>query len=194
MRATVVGGGIGGLATAIGLGRAGWQVTLLERQPALTAAGAGLLVWPNAVHALRALGVGEAVTAAGVVNRDGGGIRRSNGHWLSRIDGAALARQLGAPVITMHRGDLHEILTAALPESVEVSTGVEVDAVPAEGDLVVAADGINSALRSQLAPRTNVRDSGQVAWRAITKGEFDLGAGGGETVGPRGWRVGIAPV
>ena len=102
MRATVVGGGIGGLATAIGLGRAGWQVTLLERQPALTAAGAGLLVWPNAVHALRALGVGDAVAAAGVPNRDGGGIRRSDGRWLYRMDGAALARQLGAPVITMH--------------------------------------------------------------------------------------------
>ena len=194
MRATVVGGGIGGLATAIGLGRAGWQVTLLERQPALTAAGAGLLVWPNAVHALRALGVGDAVAAAGVPNRDGGGIRRSDGRWLYRMDGAALARQLSAPVITMHRGDLHEILTAALPESVEVHTGVDVDDVPTEGDLVIAADGIHSALRRQLAAQTKVRDSGQIAWRAITTGKFDLSAGGGETVGPRGWRVGLAPV
>jgi 2-polyprenyl-6-methoxyphenol hydroxylase-like FAD-dependent oxidoreductase len=194
MRATVVGGGIGGLATAIGLGRAGWQVTLLERQPELVAAGAGLLIWPNAVHALRALGVGAAVAAAGVPNLNGGGIRRSDGRWLYRMDGAALARELGAPPITMHRGDLHEILVGALPASVDVRTGVEITAVPGEGDLVVAADGIHSAIRRELAPGTTVRDSGQVAWRAITKGEFDLSAGGGETLGRHGWRFGVAPV
>src|SRR5688572_27641636 len=130
MRATVIGGGIGGLATAIGLGRAGWQVTLVERQPELTAAGAGLLIWPNAVHALRALGVGAAVAAAGVPNLDGGGIRRPDGRWLFRMDSTALARELGAPPITMHRGDLHEILVGALPASVEVRTGVEIAAVP----------------------------------------------------------------
>jgi 2-polyprenyl-6-methoxyphenol hydroxylase-like FAD-dependent oxidoreductase len=193
MRATVVGGGIGGLATAIGLGRAGWKVTLLERQPELAAAGAGLLIWPNAVHALRALGVGAAVAAAGVPNLDGGGIRRPDGRWLYRMDGAALARELGAPPITMHRGDLHEILAGALPAGVDVRTGVEITGVPAEGDLVVAADGIHSAIRRQLAPEAKVRDRGQVAWRAIAQGEFDLSAGGGETVG-RGWRFGVAPV
>jgi 2-polyprenyl-6-methoxyphenol hydroxylase-like FAD-dependent oxidoreductase len=194
MRATVVGGGIGGLATAIGLGHAGWRVTLLERQPALTAAGAGLLIWPNAVHALRALGVGDQVAEAGVINRDGGGVRRADGRWLIQMDGAALARDLGAPVITMHRADLHEILSAALPTGVEVRTGVEITAVPAEGDLVVAADGIHSVLRRHLAPQARVRDSGQVAWRAIARGEFDLSAGGGETVGPGGWRFGLAAV
>jgi 2-polyprenyl-6-methoxyphenol hydroxylase-like FAD-dependent oxidoreductase len=193
MRATVIGGGIGGLATAIGLGRAGWRVTLVERQPELVAAGAGLLIWPNAVHALRALGVGAAVAAAGVPNLDGGGIRRPDGTWLFRMDSTALARELGAPPITMHRGDLHEILVAALPASVDVRTGVEIAAVPDEGDLVVAADGINSVLREQLAPHATVRYRGQVAWRAIARGEFDLSAGGGETIG-RGWRFGVAPV
>jgi 2-polyprenyl-6-methoxyphenol hydroxylase-like FAD-dependent oxidoreductase len=194
MRATVVGGGIGGLATAIGLGRAGWRVTLLERQPELSAAGAGLLIWPNAVLALRALGVGEQVAAAGVVNLDGGAIRRHDGRVLARIDAGAIARQLGAPTITMHRADLHEILTAALPVGVEVRTGVEVTAVPDEGDLVVAADGIHSVLRRHLAPQTRVRESGQMAWRAIATGEFDLSTGGGETIGPRGWRFGRAAV
>jgi len=193
MQATVVGGGIGGLATAIGLGRAGWRVTLLERQPALVAAGAGLLIWPNAVHALRALGVGDEVAGAGVPNLSGGGIRRRDGRWLFRMDGAALARELGAPPITMHRADLHEILVAALPAGVDVRTGVEITTVPDEGDLVIAADGIHSVLRQQLAPRATVRDSGQVAWRAIATGEFDLRAGGGETIG-RGWRFGVAPV
>lgn len=192
MRATVIGGGIGGLATALGLGRVGWRVTLLERQPALAAVGAGLLIWPNAVLALRALGVEAEVRAAGVPTYGIGGVRRPDGRWLARFDGQALAREIGTPPLTMHRADLHEILAGALPASVQVRTGVEVTAVPAEGDLVVAADGINSAVRRALAPQTRVRDSGQVAWRAVATGEFDLD-GGGETVG-RGWRFGMAPV
>jgi 2-polyprenyl-6-methoxyphenol hydroxylase-like FAD-dependent oxidoreductase len=194
MDAMVIGGGIGGLATAIGLGRAGWRVTLVERQPALTAAGAGLLIWPNAVHALRWLGVGAQIEAAGVPNLGGGGVRRADGRWLLRMDGAALARELGAPPITMHRGDLHEILVAALPPTVEVRAGVEITEVPVDGDLVVAADGIHSALRARLAPATRVRQSGQVAWRAIAPGGIDLRGAGGETLGPDGWRFGLAPV
>jgi 2-polyprenyl-6-methoxyphenol hydroxylase-like FAD-dependent oxidoreductase len=194
MHATVVGGGIGGLATALGLGRVGWRVTLLERQPVLTAAGAGLLIWPNAVHALRALGVGRQIEAAGVPTYTMGGIRRADGRWLARFDGAAIAAELGAPPVTMHRADLHEILAGALNRAtVEVRTGVEVTAVPAEGDLVVAADGINSVIRTRLAPATRIRESGQVAWRAVARGEFDLADAGGETLG-RGWRFGLAPV
>jgi 2-polyprenyl-6-methoxyphenol hydroxylase-like FAD-dependent oxidoreductase len=193
MHAIVVGGGIGGLATALGLGRAGWRVTLLERQPELTAAGAGLLIWPNAVHALRALGVGAEIENAGVPNAGRGGMRRPDGTWLSKIDSLAIAASLGSPPITMHRVDLHRILVAALPPNVEVRAGVEATAVPEGSDLVVAADGIHSALRQRLFPATRVRDTGQVAWRAVASGTFDLSAGAGETVG-RGWRFGLAPV
>jgi 2-polyprenyl-6-methoxyphenol hydroxylase-like FAD-dependent oxidoreductase len=108
--------------------------------------------------------------------------------------GEALARRLGAPPITMHRADLHEILVAALPPTVEVRTGADIAEVPTHGDLVVAADGIHSALRTRLAPATRVRQSGQVAWRAIAPGRIDLRGAGGETLGPDGWRFGLAPV
>ena len=54
--AVVIGAGIGGLAAAVGLHRAGWSVTVLEQAPAIGEVGAGLSLWPNAVRALAALG------------------------------------------------------------------------------------------------------------------------------------------
>jgi 2-polyprenyl-6-methoxyphenol hydroxylase-like FAD-dependent oxidoreductase len=51
MRAIVVGGGIGGLASAVALLRAGWDVEVFERAPEFTEAGAGLSLWPNALRA-----------------------------------------------------------------------------------------------------------------------------------------------
>ncbi|GAA2306474.1 hypothetical protein GCM10010149_65340 [Nonomuraea roseoviolacea subsp. roseoviolacea] len=63
--ALIVGGGIGGLATAIGLRRAGWRVTLLERAPAFQPLGSGITLAPNAVRALDALGLGAPLRARG---------------------------------------------------------------------------------------------------------------------------------
>ncbi|GAA4245690.1 hypothetical protein GCM10022255_014050 [Dactylosporangium darangshiense] len=84
MRAIVVGGGIGGLATARGLALRGWDVTVLERQPTLEAAGAGLSLWPNALLALDWLGLGDRVRAAGAPIT-GGGLRTASGTWLTRV-------------------------------------------------------------------------------------------------------------
>ncbi|GAA0906540.1 FAD-dependent monooxygenase [Virgisporangium aurantiacum] len=190
MHAVIVGGGIGGLAAAIGFGRAGWRVTVYERQPQLTAAGAGILLWPNAVHALGALGLGEEIRKNSVPGD--GGVRRSDGTWLSRIRAADIEERLGVPAMTIHRATLHRALENALDPQTEVHTGTEVTTIPDEGDLIVVADGINSVLRRELAPQVAVRDSGQVAWRAIVPVDT-VGQPGGETLG-RGWRFGTAPV
>jgi 2-polyprenyl-6-methoxyphenol hydroxylase-like FAD-dependent oxidoreductase len=61
--ALVVGGGIGGLASAIALRRAGWQVQVLERSEEPREVGAGISLWPNALHALDLLGVGDRCCA-----------------------------------------------------------------------------------------------------------------------------------
>src|SRR5579864_8832918 len=61
MKAVIVGGGIAGLASALALTRRGWQVEVLERAPEFAEVGAGLSVWPNAMRALDALGVGGPV-------------------------------------------------------------------------------------------------------------------------------------
>lgn len=192
MHAVVVGGGIGGLATAVGFGRAGWRVTVYEREPELSAAGAGLVLWPNAMYALDELGLAAQIERAGIVQRGDGGIRRPDGRWLSRIRGADLERRLGRAAVTIHRAELHRILAGDLAPGTGVRTGTGITTVPDEGDLVVIADGIHSAVRRRLAPRTRIRDSGQIAWRAVVPVDTN-GQPGGETDG-RGWRFGIAPV
>ncbi|WP_432987958.1 FAD-dependent oxidoreductase [Dactylosporangium sp. CA-233914] len=176
MRAVIVGGGIGGLATARGLALRGWDATVLERQPRLEAAGAGLSLWPNALRALDWLGIGDRVRAAGAPIT-GGGLRTWRGAWLSRVS-------VAGPIV-VHRADLHEILA----DGVRVRTGTAVtDVRDLDADLIVGADGIGSAVRAQYAPRVRIRDSGQVSWRAVVP---DPGIkGGGETVGPGGVRFG----
>ena len=61
MKAVIIGGGIGGLASAVALARRGWQVEVLERAPEFTEVGAGISTWANGLRALDALGVGESI-------------------------------------------------------------------------------------------------------------------------------------
>jgi 2-polyprenyl-6-methoxyphenol hydroxylase-like FAD-dependent oxidoreductase len=193
MHAIVIGGGIGGLASAVALARRGWTVELVERQPDLTAAGAALLLWPNALHALRALDLGAAVEAVGQTMRFGGG-RTPSGRWLTTFDAGRVAERLGAPIVAVHRADLHEILAAALPPTVTVHTGQTVTSVAhLDADLIVGADGLGSVVRAACAPEVRFRDSGQVAWRAVVDVPGSTLTRFGETFG-RGWRFGGAPL
>jgi len=190
--AVVVGAGVGGLAVAGALARSGWQVTLLERTERLRAAGAALLIWPNGVRALRALGcpVEQAAVASGT-----GGIRRADGTWLVRIATDDIADRLGDPTLVMHRQAVHDSLVSRLGD-VDVQTGVSVSEVDArqprvgdgrrtwEADLVVGADGITSVVRQRLATEAKIAGVGQVAWRAVVPA-FRAPAvdTGGETLG-----------
>ncbi|MET9378523.1 FAD-dependent monooxygenase [Streptomyces sp. NPDC002992] len=125
--AVVVGAGIGGLAAAIGMRRVGWDVRVLERAPVLDDAGAGISLAANGIRALDALGVGAALRAAGR-GQYTGGTRTPDGSWLARMDGAALERALGTPIVGIPRATLHRLLRAALPPE-SVSVGVEVTGV-----------------------------------------------------------------
>jgi 2-polyprenyl-6-methoxyphenol hydroxylase-like FAD-dependent oxidoreductase len=113
MRAIVIGGGIAGLASALALTRRGWHVEVLERAPEFGEVGAGLSLWPNALRALDALGVGEQVRGRGVLEGQVG-ILDAGGRWLSRADTAGLARRYG-PTAMIHRADLLSVLRAAVP-------------------------------------------------------------------------------
>ncbi|MFF9312006.1 FAD-dependent monooxygenase [Streptomyces sp. NPDC014748] len=126
-RAVVVGGGIGGLAAALGLRAIGWEVTVAERAAALADVGAGISLHANGLRALDALGVGDAVRAAARPQYTGG-TRTPGGRWLARMDGAALERRLGTPIVGIPRADLHRALHAALPPGC-LRTGSEVTAV-----------------------------------------------------------------
>ena len=78
--AIIVGAGIGGLAAAVGLRRAGWSVTVLERAPVIAEVGAGLTLWPNAERALDALGIEIRSRAVPTVSR--GNLRTPTGRRL----------------------------------------------------------------------------------------------------------------
>ncbi|SCL68758.1 FAD-dependent oxidoreductase [Micromonospora peucetia] len=175
--AVVVGAGIGGLAVAGALARSGWRVTVLERADRVRPEPTAVVLWPNGVRALRALGLGAGLEAIATPLADGG-VRRPDGHWLVQPRPTPADRM---PVV-VHREDLHDALIAGLGDEVELRTGVTVRTVRAgsgerpsvgdgrhtiEADLVVAADGTDSEIRRQLAPESGVVSSGCAAWRAV---------------------------
>lgn len=174
--AVVVGAGIGGLAVAGALARSGWQVTLLEQADRVRPDPTAVVLWPNGVRALRALGLGAGLDAVATALPDGG-IRRPDGHWLVQPRSLPPER---TPVV-VHQEDLYDALVAGL-DRVDLRTGVTVRRVRAggnerpsvddghrqhEADLVVAADGVESVIRRQLAPSARVVASGSATWRAV---------------------------
>lgn len=186
MRAVIAGGGIGGLASGVALGRAGFDVQVVERAPSLEPLGAGLSLWPNAVHALRALGLGEVADAPGIP-RGGGALRRADGSVLATFDPAEIEQRYGAPLVGVHRGDLQRALVDALgPEKVRCDAGASglapagvrlADGNVLEADLVVGADGLHSVIREQIAGVADPRDSGIVAYRGVVEQRAEIPAG-----------------
>lgn len=187
-RAVVVGGGIGGLAAAIGLRRVGWEAVVVERAAVLDDAGAGISLAANGLRALDELGVGEAVRAASR-GQYTGGTRTPGGRWLARMDGAALEKAVGAPIMGIPRATLHRLLRAALPDEALVvgcaagpvrqggsgAVRVECGDTLLDADLVVAADGVGSKVRSRVFPsHPGPVHSGSAVLRAITEQPLDL--------------------
>ena len=178
-RAVVVGAGIGGLTSAVALSQAGWEVTLVERAQSLDPVGAGLGVAPNALHALDALGLGDALRARAALQGDAG-IRRPDGRWIYRTSDAAIRRRFGDPLVVALRSDLVEVLAGALPagvlrlgtpvSSVGVYSGdVQLeDGTNLSAELVVAADGVRSPIRALAFPASAaLRPLPMVAWRFL---------------------------
>ncbi len=209
-RAVIVGAGIGGLAAAIGLVRAGWQPVVLERSPAPGGSGAGVSLWSNALEALDVLAVGEGIRQAGTL-QGSGGLRAPDGRWLSRSSGAALLERNGVALLMLHRAELHRELLAALPAGAVVpgATVVDVDQTAdevvvgydtsdgekeARGDVVVAADGVHSTLRRMFWPETPAPAyAGFTAWRGVTDEPIDVRGEAAETWG-RGAEFGLVPL
>lgn len=198
--AIVVGGGIGGLAVAVGLRARGWSVRVFERAPEIAEVGSGIGLWPNALRALDALGLGSAVRDGGIEEQSAG-IRDARGRWLTRTDVATMRARFGMPVM-IHRAALLDILRAALPDEV-LHTGVTVESVDPDGtvthaagtetaDLIVGADGIHSVVRRAVCGAVSPRYAGYAVWRAVVDPPEPL-TEFGETWG-RGARFGMAPL
>jgi 2-polyprenyl-6-methoxyphenol hydroxylase-like FAD-dependent oxidoreductase len=183
--AVVAGAGIGGLTAAVALRHRGWEVTVLERAPALEPVGLGLGLGPNALHALDAIGLGGEVRRFSAIQGHGG-VRRCDGRWLVRADLGLMAERFGDPEMMALRADLVDLLADRLPDGA-LRTGVTVTGVnpgdPAgqagaarvttsagdlDADLVVAADGIRSPVRAALFPgHPGPRYAGCTAWRFL---------------------------
>ncbi|MET8571132.1 FAD-dependent monooxygenase [Streptomyces sp. NPDC004783] len=180
--AVVIGGGIGGLTAAAALHLSGARVTVLERAPSLRPVGAAISLSPNALRALDVIGLGDEIRDLAAWQGDGG-LRTPRGRWISRSDAEAAAARFGGPLVLLHRATLVDLLAAGLPPGT-VRTGLAATLAdpgdrdrPArvrtpdgelEADLVVAADGIHSAVRRTLFPgHPGPVYSGFTTWRLV---------------------------
>jgi 2-polyprenyl-6-methoxyphenol hydroxylase-like FAD-dependent oxidoreductase len=180
VKAIIVGGGIGGLATAAALRRAGHEPVVLERATALAEIGAGLSMAPNALAALHFLGIGDELRRRGAIARRIL-VRNPQGDVLSEIDVNSRAWE----VVGVHRADLQDVLVRAaagsdihlgltctgFAESTGAVAAVTEDGSEIEGDVLIGADGIRSVVRSQLRGEEPLRYAGYFGWRAVV--DFD---------------------
>jgi 2-polyprenyl-6-methoxyphenol hydroxylase-like FAD-dependent oxidoreductase len=183
-KACIVGAGIGGLAAAIALKRTGWAVKVFERSAAPRELGFALLLAPNAVRALRRLGLAETVVKAGHRTQRGE-IRRPDGTRLRGLDTAAVEAALGEPTVVALRPVLHGALMAQLSAD-ELAL-----AAPARGfeasdsgaslliengerysaNVLIGADGVGSVIRRALHPsEAPPKASGLIALRGVAHG------------------------
>ncbi|WP_262107415.1 FAD-dependent monooxygenase [Arthrobacter sp. Marseille-P9274] len=187
MRIAILGGGIGGLAAAAFLNRAGLQATVYEQAPELGEVGAGLVVSPNAVRLIRRLGHIDTFLDKAVPLEVGWEFRRwDNGKVLSAEQLTGRCEELyGERTYVAHRADLLEAVKAAVPEQwlrlgkrcvkVNPHDGGAVlsfdDGTTADADIVIGADGVHSVVRSVVATPGPAEYSGMCAFRAIVPAE-----------------------
>ncbi len=181
----IVGGGIGGLATALALAQQGVPSHVLERRGAFNEEGAGIQIGPNGTRILQRLGLTDALYPyVGVPDalsvRDG----RTGGEIASLPLGRWMAMRHGTPHWTLHRKDLHAALANAVRAEPLIAVSLDFDAsevaidaahvavaasdgVAWTGRALIAADGIWSTLRTMLIDPAKPRFSGKCAVRSV---------------------------
>jgi 2-polyprenyl-6-methoxyphenol hydroxylase-like FAD-dependent oxidoreductase len=180
--ALIVGAGIGGLSAALALRQVGWLVRIFERAASARELGFGLGLAPNAMAALRELGVADTVLAQGFEPRSGE-LRRPDGTVLKRV--VLPPGTLRGPMIVALRPALHgALLNAVGPDLVTAGSrvtaftesggrvGVQLaTGETAQADLLVGADGVKSVVRSAFHPaEPEPRSIGIVAVRGAVHG------------------------
>ncbi len=187
LRIAIVGGGLGGLAAALFLRRAGLDATVYEQSSALREVGAGIVVAPNMVRPLATLGLAERLSEFAVQLEAAWEFRRwQDGRVLSvQPMGEECLRLYGTHCYVAHRADLLALLQAALPAGMlqldrrclavrdagDAAEAVFVDRNGREttlrADLVIGADGIHSVVQAVVAREVEARFSGHCAFRCL---------------------------
>jgi len=185
MNVAIVGGGVCGLSLALHLKKKGITSRVYERVPEIRPLGVGITLLPHAMREFSALGIGDELLKAGIENRESRFYNRF-GQLIYREDRGKFAGYQ-YPEVGIHRGKLHLILYEAVmralgPDAVVTGhecVGAEQDETgatvrfkgrdPVRADIVVACDGINSAIRKQLYPDDKVVFTGINTWRGVTR-------------------------
>jgi salicylate hydroxylase len=203
-RVAIIGGGIGGLAAANALSRAGIEVAVYEAAAELREIGAGVALHPNAMKVLRALSLEDKVRA--VAGRSDWALSRNwkTGRIITRTSRQQQAASFGAQGTTAHRADLLDVLAGGLPDDVvtlgkrcqavlsdgDVAVARFADGTAAEADIIVGADGIHSRVRESLFGPDAPRFTGKICYRSIVPAAAVPGAPPGTDVaqwlGPHG--------
>jgi len=190
-RVAIVGAGIGGLTLALCLHRAGIACRVYEQAAEIRPLGVGINILPHASAELHALGLLEALERVAVTTREAAFFNRFG--QLVYTEPAGRWAGYETPQLSIHRGDLQDVLLAAVRTRLggdAVVTGhacVGVDLAGAdavrlrfhdpedaplaevEATLAIACDGIHSAIRRQLHPEEGPpRWSGVNMWRGVT--------------------------
>ncbi len=184
----IVGAGLGGLAVATALARRGARVTVYEQSQRLGEVGAGIQLSPNAMKALRAIGLDQVVEQVGFEPEYALMRHYATGRrYLNAPIKAQCRARYGAPYIHIHRADLHAALhKAAVAAGVVIELGQTItgyeetearvaallgDQVSAPADLLIGADGIRSVIRDQMLGPERPVFTGQTAWRGVIPAE-----------------------
>jgi salicylate hydroxylase len=182
LRVAIIGGGIGGLTAAVALRQRRFEVAIYERSAKLEEVGAGLQIGPNGVKVLRALGLENELMRNAFEPLSIMSITWDEGRLRFRQPLKAVAREkYGAPYMTAHRADLHNLLRRATG-NIPLHLGADCigaatangaasarfgDGREIEADVIVGADGIRSAIRAQHFGADHARFTEMMAWRCI---------------------------
>jgi len=183
---TIIGAGIGGLTTAIALKQKGFEVEIFENTPAFSKAGSGINLAINAMQVFKRLNIyddifqnGNYINTMNVRTKKLGFMARAN---LKKFENKYQVKQ-----VAMHRATLHDILLKHLgPTEIYLNKKLKSldqtdgkinlafeDGTNYTAEIVIGADGINSAVRQSVFDNTELRDAGQVCWRGISMAKID---------------------
>jgi 2-polyprenyl-6-methoxyphenol hydroxylase-like FAD-dependent oxidoreductase len=197
----IVGGGIGGIATAVALHQAGIDVVVYEKASRVRELGAGMMLWPNATRILRQMGLlDRAMTQSG-----------PNTNFIVRASSGAILMNLAlgqfdVPALCMRRSDLLHLLLSALPDE-RIQLGHELHGLDqkknfvrlifkndrmVEHDAVIGADGVRSRVRAHLFGSSDPIYRGYTVWRGLAQYEGNvIPAGSNSETWGKGHRFGI---
>jgi len=182
----IIGGGIGGLTTALTLKQLGHPVSVYESASEIKPVGAGIVLANNAMQVFRKMGIQPQIEAAG--NRVSSmNITDERFSTISALDLTRFEGKYGVYNVAIHRGELQKILAEELGfESIKLSKrllriersedfALHFDDTTTERcQFLVGADGINSVVRTELFTPSEIRDTGQACWRGICEMELPL--------------------